>query len=418
MTDSDNRRDLLAQLQEHAKKVDEVKQYCTDEANTRGALVEPLLKILGYDCTDPREVAREFTADVADRKGEKVDYALMRDGDPVVLVEAKKMGNRLGGSERQQLQRYFPFTSARLAILTDGIRWHWYRGRSDPGQSHQMESSAFLKFDAREPSEASAEWLTKVTKDGFNPDALLRIARRIELTLRVREWIDRTLVSPNLDDVSRFNAAVGLGASEFEVPLLFESIKSAWAQYTGDHVGESDQVAHSDAEAIPEEPASDFDHLDEPIQSIEQTTSQSPMTLGFKSHWDERLDLGNGKVLDANRLPRAWRVGDGDWIEEKNGTPTTNSALGELLRCDQRRNDEKQLAENLGLSFSVDKPQNRKLRRIPGFHNIYWNMDRNNRWKARMLEQIATNLQFSPPPDSPLASTPKIEWWLPEKPKR
>ena len=103
--------------------------------------LNPFLDILGYNSRDPRDVHKRFVADVANRKGEKVDYALTRDGNPVVLVEAKGKDNRLGRGEIEQLQRYFPHTSARLAVLTDGIRWHWYKGRSESDQSHLMESS-------------------------------------------------------------------------------------------------------------------------------------------------------------------------------------------------------------------------------------------------------------------------------------
>ena len=51
----------------------------TEEA-TKNALVMPFIAALGYDVFDPVEVVPEFTADVGTKKGEKVDYAIMRDG--------------------------------------------------------------------------------------------------------------------------------------------------------------------------------------------------------------------------------------------------------------------------------------------------------------------------------------------------
>lgn len=421
MTDPENRTQLLAKLQEHAKKVDDYKRYCTDEAKTRNYLVEPMLDLLGYNCRNPRDVVFEFAADVAGRKGEKVDYALMREDEPVVLVEAKTLGNKLRGNEREQLQRYFPFTPARLAVLTDGVRWRWYKGMSEPGRSHEMESSPFLTYNAQEPNESAAEWLIHLTKDGFDPVELLRIARRIGLTANVRAWIDDTLVDPSLDGARRFNATAGLGASDDELPLVVEAIRLAWTQAAGGRVVvEQRGTEVSEDSNLADLPASSTAQVaadqTETLQMSEDSSEGGP-SLEFEPHWDDRLDIGDGKVLDARKRPRAWRMGDGDWVEEKNGTATILAVLGELLRCDWTSWHEPDLALTLDLHYSETKPGNHNYRLIPGFSNTYFYVNINNDRKSEALEQIARRLTFDPPPDSPLASTPRIEWWLPNKPK-
>ena len=53
----------------------------TEEA-TKNALVMPFIQMLGYNLFDPTEVVPEFTADFGNRRGEKVDYALVLDGCP------------------------------------------------------------------------------------------------------------------------------------------------------------------------------------------------------------------------------------------------------------------------------------------------------------------------------------------------
>lgn len=419
MSESANRSELLKNLQQHAERVDNVERYCTDEAKTEQFLVEPFLETLGYDCRDPRDVIKQLIADVAGRKGEKVDYALMRDGDPVVLVEAKGKDNRLGRGEIEQLQRYFPHTEARLAVLTDGIMWHWYKGRSERNQSHQMESTPFLTYDVKEPSETAAEWLSQLTKGGFNPDQLLRISRRNEFTDQISNWIDRTLVNPSDDTAVEIRKVVGLDASSHEMTLVADAIRSAWARVLGAGHGQ-EPAEYDDGELVDQSVnAPDIQHsLPTDAQSPSAEPSEDSLTLQFASHWDEQIEIGNGEVLDAKRRSRAWRTGNRNWIKEKNATEMTLAALGELLRCDRRHDDEQCIAEGLGLHYSDTKPNNRKLRPIPGFSNIYWNMDLNNYWKAMLLEQIASDLQFDPPLDSPLADIPRIEWWLPEKPKR
>ena len=81
--------------------------------------------MLGYDIFDPTEVVPEFTADVGTKKHEKVDFAIMMDGVPVLLIDAKKTGADLGGEYVSQLLRYFNVTEARFGILTDGINYHF-----------------------------------------------------------------------------------------------------------------------------------------------------------------------------------------------------------------------------------------------------------------------------------------------------
>jgi len=63
----------------------------TEEA-TKNALVMPFISTLGYNVFDPTEVVPEFTADIGERKGEKVDYAILKDEKPIMLFECKQCG--------------------------------------------------------------------------------------------------------------------------------------------------------------------------------------------------------------------------------------------------------------------------------------------------------------------------------------
>ena len=49
----------------------------------------PFIRILGYAPFNPNEVNPEFTADIGTKKGEKVDYAIIKDGKPCILIECK-----------------------------------------------------------------------------------------------------------------------------------------------------------------------------------------------------------------------------------------------------------------------------------------------------------------------------------------
>ena len=48
----------------------------------------PFIQGLGYDVFDPTEVVPEFVADIGIKKGEKIDYAIFKDGNPTILITA------------------------------------------------------------------------------------------------------------------------------------------------------------------------------------------------------------------------------------------------------------------------------------------------------------------------------------------
>jgi len=70
----DHLRDLSIRIQKQAAGIQ------TEEA-TKTAFVMPFIAALGYNVFDPTEVTPELVADVGTKKGEKVDYAILRMGN-------------------------------------------------------------------------------------------------------------------------------------------------------------------------------------------------------------------------------------------------------------------------------------------------------------------------------------------------
>lgn len=79
-------KDQIKQLGDRVAKM--LPQIQTEEA-TKTSLTLPFIQILGYDIFNPSEVNPEFVADLGIKKGEKVDYAIMKDGEPILLIECK-----------------------------------------------------------------------------------------------------------------------------------------------------------------------------------------------------------------------------------------------------------------------------------------------------------------------------------------
>lgn len=105
-----------------------------NEAATRAALIDPILRTLGWDTADVRMVEPERTIG-----GElRVDY-LLHDfmGKPQVVIEAKCLGSVLDkhGYVSKVLGYALGF-KVQTVFITDGLHWHCYsdlhKGTSDP----------------------------------------------------------------------------------------------------------------------------------------------------------------------------------------------------------------------------------------------------------------------------------------------
>ena len=79
--------DLEDRVREISTRISKRLSNVETEEATKTALVLPFIQnVLGYNVFEPTEVVPEFTADVGAKKGEKVDYAIMKDGEPIMRL--------------------------------------------------------------------------------------------------------------------------------------------------------------------------------------------------------------------------------------------------------------------------------------------------------------------------------------------
>ena len=169
----------------------------TEEA-TKTALVLPFLQVLGYDVFDPREVMPEYVADVGTKRGEKVDYAVLRDGEPIIIIECKAVGVPLDVGKITQLFRYFANTAARFGILTDGMVYQFY---SDLEAPNKMDTKPFLEFDLSEITKEDVQNLKRFAKDSFSLEDSLRAAETLKYTVAIKWVLDDLMRRPHRDFV-------------------------------------------------------------------------------------------------------------------------------------------------------------------------------------------------------------------------
>lgn len=198
--------DLVDRVERLARRVQRHLESVQTEEATKTALVLPFIAdVLGYNVFDPTEVVPEFTADVGTKKGEKVDYAILRDGKPILLFECKRYGAELGDSAKSQLHRYFSVTESRVAVLTDGVTYRFF---SDVDAPNRMDDRPFYEFDLRSADEADAKEISRFTRSSFDADALQGQAQDLKYTREVLSLIEQEWNDPSPAFVRLFSKRV------------------------------------------------------------------------------------------------------------------------------------------------------------------------------------------------------------------
>lgn len=208
----------------------------TEEA-TKTAFVMPFIhNVLGYDVFDPSEVTPEFVCDIGTKKGEKIDYAIMKNNDVQILIECKKIGEPLNINHASQLFRYFHVTNARISILTNGQNYKFFTDLDAP---NKMDEKPFLEVDLLDIDENIIPELKKLTKSSFDLESIINAAGELKYVSQIKKILHSQLNNPEDDFVKFFASRVYDGILTQKVRESFLNLtKKAASQYINDQVNE------------------------------------------------------------------------------------------------------------------------------------------------------------------------------------
>lgn len=223
------------QIKALATKIRENRSSIQTEEGTKNAFIMPFISnVLGYDVFDPSEVVPEFIADVGVKKGEKVDYAIFKDGQVQILIECKTIGDSLDLRHASQLFRYFSVTSARIAILTNGQEYHVY---TDGDMPNRMDDKPFLIFDLLDIDRTLLPEIQKFSKESFDLDSVINAAQELKYIGGIRRIISNEVKEPTDEWVKYFVSKVYEGKATQRVVDQFRPLVSAALnQYVGAQV--------------------------------------------------------------------------------------------------------------------------------------------------------------------------------------
>lgn len=308
---------LEEKLEAFSARAKRIAPACDNEEQTKVSLINPYLELLGYDVRDPMVCRLEYRADIGQGR-EKVDYAIMRDGRPSILIEAKAATEDFSSAREapSQLQRYFIAENVEFAALTNGVVWQWYRG----SQEGKLREAPFLVHDVRSPEAAELKWLQSVSGPHFDAKEARGHAEEASVASAILGWIEEARHRPSDDLIRIIMKEKNLGyAFAPRVERVRQSFVATFEAYLD---RETDRVLVAARDQQREEPRP----VSEPEESAPNDRGEARV-----------VDLGDGGApLNSESRERAWRVKGQVWRREPNGRLLMLSVLRYLASIDGR----------------------------------------------------------------------------------
>ncbi|WP_103340825.1 type I restriction endonuclease [Amycolatopsis sp. CA-126428] len=253
--------DIAERAQALALKIRKHKEGIETEEATKNAFVMPFIStVLGYDVFNPAEVIPEFTADVGTKRGEKIDYAIVHNGQVQVLVEAKKINDPLRIEHASQLFRYFAVTNARIAVLTNGQVYEFYTDLDAP---NRMDAKPFLVLDFADIDDTLLPELAKLTKESFDLDSVISAAGELKYIGQLKRILAAQFKEPEDEWVKFLTSRVYEGAITQRVrdqfgPLVAKAARQFLNEQVNDRLknalgGPDSYVSVSSGSVVPPE---------------------------------------------------------------------------------------------------------------------------------------------------------------------
>lgn len=190
--------DFKDQLMQLSDKIDKQKDNIATEEATKTSFIMPMIAALGYDVFNPFEVVPEMECDLT-KRGDKIDYAIMKDNTPILLIECKHCKQNLD-LHSTQLAKYYAASNARFGVLTNGVEYRFY---ADLEKQNIMDEKPFLVVNMVDLSDNDIEQLKKFHKSYYNEHDILSTAQELQITIQIKDLLNKNFQQPG-DEFTRY----------------------------------------------------------------------------------------------------------------------------------------------------------------------------------------------------------------------
>lgn len=242
---------------------------CTSsEESAKLFLILPFLNFLGYDDRNPDEVCPEHNADFSEKYKNRVDFAILQNGKPVIAIECKALGAQLR-DDRGQLRSYFNAApTVKMGVITDGLIYEFYADSDEP---NMMDQTAFLALDLREVAKGKIEdsvdeGLRSLQKSNFDPENIGAEAKRKLIFQNLLQQLAKLAEEPSEPFVRLLLQNVGLSHIRTKALAEYtELTKSAFGEFVNLRILQRLDLPTKDKEA------------DKPLILPETSQAESPV---------------------------------------------------------------------------------------------------------------------------------------------
>jgi hypothetical protein len=263
--------DLKLKLQQLHQRVDSLKDQINTEEATKNAFVMPFIQILGYDIFNPTEVIPEFICDIGTKKGEKIDYVIKRDGEPILIIECKNWKENVD-AHNSQLHRYYHVSKSRFGVLTNG---HIYNFYADLEKPNIMDEKPFFTLDISNLKDTSLKILENFSKKGYNLEQILDSAEGLKYIKAIRNEFEKEIQEPS-DEIVRLlvNRFFNKPMTAPRLATFKEYTKKAFSSSINESINFRLKNALNITETVPSKTAEQTTAIDENIETPKFITTE------------------------------------------------------------------------------------------------------------------------------------------------
>ena len=233
---------MEAKIRALSERIRTMKDKILTEEATKHSFVMPFLSALGYDVFDPTIVVPEFVSDIGTKKGEKVDYAILKDDKPIIIIEVKNHTEKLD-NHNNQLIRYFNVTECKFGILTNGVEYRFF---SDLEEKNKMDKLPFLSINLETARDRDIKELTKFAKDVLDTEAILQMASTKKYYKEIQAVFKNEIENPSDEFVTFFAKKITDKRMSVAIIEEFRSyVKKSFAEVLNDIANDKIQAIQS-----------------------------------------------------------------------------------------------------------------------------------------------------------------------------
>ncbi len=253
--------DLKLKLEQLHQRVIHLKDQINTEEATKNAFVMPFIQILGYDIFNPTEVVPEHICDIGTKKGEKIDYVIKKNNEPILIIECKHWKEN-ADAHNSQLHRYFHVSKARFGVLTNGLLYNFY---TDLEQPNIMDEKPFLTINIEDLKDNSIKILESFTKKDYHLETILDSAEALKYIKAVRKEFEKEIEQPT-DEMVKL-----LVSRFFDKPLTANRM-ATFKEYTKKAltISINESISHRLKSAL---------HINENIERSEEDQKVNPVDV-------------------------------------------------------------------------------------------------------------------------------------------